>query len=110
MGAAAAAIAAPGALTVLGSLLAEEHRDPELVEVFRATVFRPRKTRVERMVADGIATGTVRADVDPEVVSALLFGGLLARSIAGEPLDEAWLDRAVDTVWACLHPDARGAS
>ena len=107
MGAAAAAIAATGALTVLGSLLAEERHDPQLVEVFRRSVFRPRKMRVERVVADGIASGRLRPDVDPEVVSALLFGGLLARAMAGESLDAAWLDRAVDTIWECLAPEDR---
>jgi hypothetical protein len=47
----------------------------------------------------GVSTGHVTADADREVVDSLLFGGLLARAILGEPVDGDWIDRTLDQVW-----------
>ncbi|MEO5966480.1 MAG: TetR/AcrR family transcriptional regulator [Candidatus Limnocylindrales bacterium] len=99
LGAASSAVASPGGLAVLGSLLAEQRRDPELLAAFGARVFEPRRAVIQRLVAEGAMAGEVAADADGEAVDGLLFGALLARAILGEPVDAAWVDRVVDQLW-----------
>lgn len=99
LGAAGGAFASPGGVAVLGSLLAEQRRDPELLAAFRARIFDPRRGVIHRVVADGVAAGDVATDADREAIDSLLFGALLARAILGETVDAAWIDRVVDQLW-----------
>lgn len=94
----AAAVATPGSLAILGSLLGEAHRDPALLALFRERVFGPRMASVRTVLERGIAAGELSARADPGVAIDLLFGALLARSMLGEPLDDAWLTSVVDSV------------
>lgn len=97
--AAGGVFASPGGAAILGSLLAELRRDPELLAAFRAQIFEPRRAAVHRVLERGVARGDVAADVDREAVDSLLFGGLLARAILGETVDTDWIDRTLDQVW-----------
>ncbi len=107
LGNAAAALASPGGVAVLGSLLAEQRRDPQLLVAFRSRIFDPRRTVIHRVVDEGARAGDVAASVDREAVDGLLFGALLARAILGEPIDRAWIDRVVDQLWRGLAAPAR---
>jgi AcrR family transcriptional regulator len=107
LGAAGTAFASPDGLAILGSLLAEQRRDPELLAAFRARIFDPRRGVIHRVVADGIAAGDVSADADREAIDGLLFGALLARAILGEPVDAAWIDRVVDQLWRGIAAPSR---
>ncbi len=91
-----------GAMTMIGTLLAEEARDPELVRVFRERVFAPRHEVVRRVLRTAVERGAVASRADIEVVPDLLFGALLSRSVAGLPIAPEWAERAVDAVWPGL--------
>ena len=97
---AAASLAMPGSLTVLGLLLGEAGRDPDLLATFREHVFGPRMAVVGLILERGIAAAELVADTDTEATIDLLFGALLARSLIGEPLDDAWLARVVECLLA----------
>jgi AcrR family transcriptional regulator len=107
------ALTSPGGLATLGSLLAQERRDPELLAAFRRRVFDPRHAVVHGVLRDGIQRGLVAADADLEAVDASLFGAVLARAVLGEPVDDAWIGRVMAQAWrgiAAVPPDARPAS
>jgi AcrR family transcriptional regulator len=106
MRATAAALARPGAATILGSLLAQERRDPELVATFRERFFEPRRSTVREVLRRGVDSGALRADLDLDVADAALFGGLLAPLVLGDPLDDAWVDRILEGLWPTLRKDA----
>lgn len=93
------ALTSPGGLATLGSLLAQERRDPELLAAFRRRVFDPRHAVVHGLLRDGVERGVVAADVDFEAVDAGLFGAVLARAVLGEPVDDAWIDRVITQAW-----------
>jgi AcrR family transcriptional regulator len=106
----ARAIASPGGLVILGSLLAEAPSDPSLLAAFRDAVFRPQQAVVHGIIADGIARGTVRPDLDVKAVDAMLFGSLLARAVLGEPVDETWALRVVVAAWPAMEPSPGSTS
>jgi AcrR family transcriptional regulator len=102
LGATAEALARPGGMAILGSLLTQEARDPELITLFRERVFAPRQAVIHALLQQGIDAGDVRPDLDLEVADALLFGALLARATLGEPVDDAWRDRVINQVWKAI--------
>ena len=99
LGTAGGACASPGGHAILGSLLAEQRRDPELLAAFRARIFDPRRAIIHDVVERGVRAGDVAADADREAIDGLLFGALLARAILGEAVDAGWIDRVVDQLW-----------
>lgn len=99
LGAASGALATPGGMAVLGSLLAVQRHDPALLAAFRIRIFDPRRAVIHRVVEEGITGGGIARDADREAIDSLLFGALLARAISGEPVDDAWMDRVVDQAW-----------
>jgi AcrR family transcriptional regulator len=98
----AAALANPGGMTILGTLIAQERRDPELIETFRERVFRPRHDVVRAVLERGVQRGQIRREADLEVVIDLLFGGLLARAALGEVGGVEWVDRVLEQVWVSI--------
>ncbi len=99
---AAAALARPGAMTVIGSLLAHTRQDALLTDVLRGTLLRPRSQVVQGVLTKAVASGEVSADADIEVVDAMLFGSLLARALMGHQLDTAWVGRVMSAIWRSL--------
>lgn len=95
----ASALAHRGGMTIIGSLIAQETRDPELVRTFREQVFLPRHAMVREVLLRGVVAGDVAAEVDIPATIDVLFGALLARAVAGEPATDAWLASIVDTIW-----------
>lgn len=99
LGAASGALATPGGMAVLGSLLAEQRHDPELLAAFRSRIFEPRRAIIHRVVRQAVENGEIAPEADREAIDSLLFGALLARAILGEPVDDAWIDRVIDQAW-----------
>jgi AcrR family transcriptional regulator len=99
LGAASGVLATPGGLAALGSLLAEQRRDPELLAAFRARIFEPRRAVIHRVLLHALERGEIAPDADLEAIDSLLFGALLARAILAEPVDDAWIDRVVGQAW-----------
>lgn len=104
LGAAAGSLARPGAMVILGSLIAERQVDPALMSAFNARVFGPRRAVVLKVLETGVSAGDVDAAIDPALVSDLLFGAILGRAIVGEDLGGDVLDRIVDTVMRGVTP------
>jgi AcrR family transcriptional regulator len=98
----ATALAAPGALTIMGSLLAQASRDPDLTAAFRDAVFRPQHAIVHATLEAGVRRGDVRDDLDVEAVDAMLFGALLARATLGEEPTADWAERVVAAAWPAI--------
>lgn len=104
---AAAALATPGGMIILGSLLAQEQRDPDLIAAFRTRVFEPRHAVVRAVLSRGIAAGDVDPTTPLDVVVDVLFGSLLARAVLGEAVTDEWL---ADVVGLALRGSAPAAS
>jgi AcrR family transcriptional regulator len=85
-------------LSVIGTMLAEQAHNPELLERFRERVILPRRAMMQTVLRRGVERGELRADADLELVSEMLVGSYFARHLAGLPVPRDWGERVVDMV------------
>ncbi len=62
---------------ILMHAAAEAVRRPGLAELVESRVLAPRRARLQSVIADGIASGELRADIDPAAVIPVLVGPML---------------------------------
>ncbi len=92
-----------GAIRILGSLLVEEGREPDLLDVFRRRLLDPRRAMVTDLIQRGVARGDVRPDVDPLIVTEMIAGAIFGHhAILGKRADAAWIEALVDHVWTAI--------
>ena len=87
------------AMSMVGTLLAEERRYPELLEAFRRRLVRPRRALLRQALADGIEAGELPPSAEPEVMASMLIGSFYARYLATSEIPADWPDRALRPVW-----------
>jgi AcrR family transcriptional regulator len=90
--------------TVLPCLISELKRSPQLHECYQK-VIEPRRELMRQVLRRGIDAGELRADIDLEVVMAMLVGPLVAQSVVdwNPHLDRETLpERLVDAVWPAI--------
>jgi len=87
------------AMAVVGTLLAEQRRHPELLETFRRRLVGPRRASLRQALADGIETGELPSSADPEVLASMLIGSFYARYLATSEIPADWPDRTLRPVW-----------
>lgn len=82
------------ALAVLGSLLAEEERHPELLHLFKARLVEPRRALLRQALAAGLSNS---ADLD--ALTSMLIGSFYGQyvTLAGVPDD--WPNRVLSAIW-----------
>jgi AcrR family transcriptional regulator len=91
------------ALAVVGILLAEESRHPELLEAFRRRLVGARRVALHRALADGVEAGELPPTADPEVLASMLIGSFYARYLASSDWPADWAERTLRPVWPEPH-------
>lgn len=89
----------PRAMSTVGSLLAEEHRHPRMLERFRETLVAPRRRSLAAAFQRGLQTGELPAGIDVEAAVSMAIGAFYARYVSGESFAPDWADRVLATVW-----------
>lgn len=84
-------------LQIVGTMLTEEQRHPEFLQLLRERIMRPRRRLIREVLQHAIDRGEVRPDADLEVVIEMLFGSFYARQLAGADAD-TWPDDVIQTV------------
>jgi AcrR family transcriptional regulator len=102
-----AVMTSPVWLPTVGAAFAEGSHEGGLVSTLRGQVFDPSAQLMIDAVIRAISGGAVRKTVEPEMVADLLFGAVLARTLSGKEVDEAWIDRIVSSVMAGIATGAR---
>jgi hypothetical protein len=87
---------------LIGGLLAEHKRHPELIDAFRQTVLLPRRAVAKGVIERGQARGDVRPDITAEAALDLFAGPFLARVFAGLDTGPRWRRKAFDTWWTLV--------
>ena len=91
-----------GNMAILGTVLAEERRNPELLEHFRQRLVEPRRERLREALARGAETGHLQAGLDLDAAVSLLIGSLHARYLRTRGIPDDWAQRVLTIIW----PDA----
>jgi AcrR family transcriptional regulator len=87
------------AMTVVGSLLAEQHRNPALLERFQTRIVESRRSAIHDALADGIRRGSLPTGTDLDVATNMLIGSFYARYLTSRGLPANWADRVLDAFW-----------
>jgi hypothetical protein len=86
-------------MAVAGTLLAEEHRHPELLAAFRHRLAEPRRAVLRRALAEGISSGELPDSADPDVLVSMLIGSFYARYIATSDIPDDWAEQTLRQAW-----------
>jgi AcrR family transcriptional regulator len=89
--------------SIIRELIAESLGNDDIAEQFRERFFDERLKRGMPTFEAGIAKGELRADLDLEIVSEMLYAPLWLRMIIGHrPLTPGVVDRILDYAWPIL--------
>ena len=84
---------------LIGGLIAEQKRHPELIEAFRRSVLHPRREVGRALIERGQERGDLRRDIDPVAALDLFAGPFLARVFAGVDTGPRWRRKAFELWW-----------
>jgi AcrR family transcriptional regulator len=90
--------------SVLPCLVPELKRSPKLNEVYQK-VIAPRRQLMRDVIGRGMASGELRADLDVDIVVAMLVGPMVAQSVMNWNPDldrESFAERLLNTAWPAL--------
>jgi AcrR family transcriptional regulator len=87
---------------LIGGLIAEHERHPELIDAFRRSVLLPRRATGLALIERGQARGDLRREIEPEAALDLFAGPFLARVFAGLDTGPRWRERAFATWWELI--------
>ncbi|MEE1783230.1 TetR/AcrR family transcriptional regulator [Streptomyces sp. SP17BM10] len=83
------------ALAVLGSLLAEEERHPELLGLFRTRIVEPRRA----LLRQALAAGDLPHSADLDALTSMLIGSFYGQYVTAAGIPDDWPDRILSTIW-----------
>jgi AcrR family transcriptional regulator len=88
----------PFGMAMLGTVLAEEHHNPELLAQFREQVVQPRRRMLRSVLEGAQARGELAAGADLESAVNALIGSYYASYLAGRAIPREWPRRAVKLI------------
>lgn len=93
-------------MRLMGTLWAEEERNPELVRLFRERVIGPRRRMMIAVLERGRDRGELRDGFDAELVAEMMVGAHFARRFNGVRIPRDWAESVVAQIWPALEkPD-----
>ena len=89
----------PRSLALLGTLLSEEERSPELLERFRSRLVGPRRALLAEALNAGVAAGDLAPTTDVDVAVSMLVGSFYARYLSHGRIPRNWPRRVLGQIW-----------
>jgi AcrR family transcriptional regulator len=83
------------AMAILGSLLAEEARHPELLHLFKTRLVEPRRA----LLREALAAGGLSESADLDALTSMLIGSFYGRYVTLSGIPDDWSARVLNTVW-----------
>lgn len=90
----------PNGMAMVGTLLVEERHAPELIELFRERVLRPRRGMLRTVLEQARQNDELQPDANIEAAVNLLIGSYYARYLTGDGLPDDWPEQIVGVLWA----------
>lgn len=92
-------------MSLVGTVLAEEHLTPSLITRFRERLVLPRRRRLAGMLERGIGAGVLRPDLDVDAVTSMFIGSLYGHYLASGEIPPDWPERVVRSLWPAIQAD-----
>jgi AcrR family transcriptional regulator len=86
-------------LSLIGTLLVEEAKHPELLAGFRERMIEPQWDQVAAALDRGKERGDVRQDLDSHLAANALMGSFVHYYLSAGRPPRGWAERVVDTLW-----------
>jgi AcrR family transcriptional regulator len=83
------------ALAIVGSLLAEEQRHPELLHLFKTRIVEPRRA----LLRQALAAGDLPESADLDALTSMLVGSFYGRYLTSAGIPDDWPNRVLSTIW-----------
>jgi AcrR family transcriptional regulator len=83
------------AMAILGSLLAEEERHPELLGLFKTHIVEPRRI----LLREALAAGELSGWADLDVLTSMLIGSFYGRYVTLAGIPDDWPARILNAIW-----------
>jgi AcrR family transcriptional regulator len=93
-------------MALLGTLLAEEDRNPELLERFRARLVRARRTLLADALKAAVGDGELPPETDVDATVSMLIGSFYARYLSHGRIPRDWPRRLIRQIWPTTRPSA----
>jgi AcrR family transcriptional regulator len=94
----------PYGVSLVGTVLSEEHETPELLALYREHVVHPRRRLVRAVLDRARERGELRAGADLDLAVTMLIGAYYGQYLAGDPFPPDWAERNVDAILRGLLP------
>jgi AcrR family transcriptional regulator len=86
-------------MSLIGTLLMEQDKHPELLDEFRERMISPQWDQVAAALERGKERGDVRKDLDSHLAANALMGSFVHRAVAEGRPGRGWPERVVDMLW-----------
>ena len=96
----------PNGMTLIGTVLAEEAITPELMELFRERIVKPRRRMLRKILERADERGELKPAVEIRAAVHMLVGAFYAHYLAKPEIGKDFPQQIVDIVWAGI---AKGA-
>jgi len=83
------------ALALVGSLLAEEERHPELLHLFKTRIVEPRRA----LLRQALEAGDLPDSADLDALTSMLIGSFYGRYLTLAGIPDDWPDRVLSAIW-----------
>lgn len=83
------------ALAILGSLLTEEGRHPELLELFKRRLVEPRRSLLRK----ALSAGNLPESADLDALTSMLIGSFYGRYLTIDRIPDDWPARVLSAIW-----------
>jgi AcrR family transcriptional regulator len=83
------------ALAILGSLLVEEERHPELLNLFKTRIVEPRRA----LLRQALAAGDLPDSADFDALTSMLIGSFYGRYLTVAGIPDDWPNRVLSAIW-----------
>jgi AcrR family transcriptional regulator len=85
---------------IIGALLAEQTHTPELLDLFRERVLRPRRALIRRVLERARDRGEIKEDADLDIAVSMLIGSYYAEYITGRDISDGWIEQMITIFWS----------
>lgn len=82
-------------MAIIGSLLVEQERHPELLDQFRTRIVEPRRA----LLREALRAGDFGESTDFDALTSMLIGSFYGRYLTGAGIPDDWPERALSAIW-----------